>query len=400
MKQKAPVKKKTKRKVTSREKVGILESGRSRPRSRASFHSHGSRGMRSRTVYYSMGMGSFVFGIALLGFMSFDLSRHESSQKNIARMQRLQQENEDPLYQARQSNLTTSSTAPNMAKAEGGDSRQRRPVEVLVGEFKDTEAFDFQEKIGYWSSFLENNLAGRKKIEGLVENYKIEDFAPLVPKKYNCTTYVETVMALSRSRSSSYFIPNLLAIRYRDGQNDFINRNHFPELDWIPNNEKAQILKDITQQVASAMGVPVKVESKKIDRSKWLQAQLKHRRGSRILASRQNWDPPVEVRVPYIDISSFKKMMNEIPSGTVINLVRRNDQRHPLLIAHQGFLIHEGNRVFLRHASPDGRIRTSDLRTYLRDQMQNYTGSWSLIGVNLNQINDSISLSSFRKEAM
>ena len=53
---------------------------------------------------------------------------------------------------------------------------------------------------------------------------------------FDCTTFVETVMALSLDSDLNSAMRTLQKIRYKDGQIGYATRNHFIELDWVPNN--------------------------------------------------------------------------------------------------------------------------------------------------------------------
>jgi hypothetical protein len=274
---------------------------------------------------------------------------------------------------------------------------------LLQEEFKEVQTLSFREKIAYWSEYVEKNLVGRGKLLALVKDLQVADSAPLVPNHYNCTTYVETVAALARSQAPEDFVKNLIAIRYRGGQPSFEDRNHFPEADWIPNNEKAGIMKDITNDVAKKVGVAFQREEKLINRGQWLAAQVTQHSISRSLASlvSKDWVMPITAHVQYIGVSDIDHVLDQIPSGTILNLVHRSDPSHPVLITHQGLVIREQDRVLLRHASIGGKIRTSVLGSYLRGlvNQQKADSKWPLIGVNLVQINDSASASSVLSES-
>lgn len=256
-------------------------------------------------------------------------------------------------------------------------------------EFKHLNGASLDQKIDYWSSYLERNLEARQNLESLVKGRHLPDSAPLIPAKYNCTTYVETVVALARSNAPEEFLKNLIAIRYRGGVPSFEGRNHFPEADWIPNNEKANILSDVTNAIASKTGVSPGVERKLIDREKWLIAQnssYDRRTRSRALASARP-SGPIPVQVDYIRVDDLERVLANIPSGTVVNLVHKDNVSHPVLIAHQGFLIRMPNgRLFLRHSSPNGLIRSTDLLTYISYYKRKVHRGWELLGVNINQI--------------
>jgi hypothetical protein len=86
---------------------------------------------------------------------------------------------------------------------------------------------------------------------------------------FNCTTFVETVMALALSHDVSGFEKTLDRIRYRKGEVSFATRNHFPCADWIPNNTAEGFLTDITARIAGPIGV--KTATALVDRRGWFE---------------------------------------------------------------------------------------------------------------------------------
>ena len=83
---------------------------------------------------------------------------------------------------------------------------------------------------------------------------------------FDCTTFVETVMALSLDSDLDAATRTLQKIRYKDGQIGYATRNHFIELDWVPNNVRSGYLRDITSDMAGRNGVKI---SKTISKRKW-----------------------------------------------------------------------------------------------------------------------------------
>lgn len=68
-------------------------------------------------------------------------------------------------------------------------------------------------------------------------------------RQLDCTTFVETVLALTRcmeqnKRTFENFCNNLRLIRYYDGKMSYVNRLHYFSF-WIENNERMHIVKDI-----------------------------------------------------------------------------------------------------------------------------------------------------------
>lgn len=250
--------------------------------------------------------------------------------------------------------------------------------------FEQAEAMPIGERVEFWSHHLANLVKKGKSLEKFAGLPTIQDSAPLMPAKYNCTTFVETIGALARSQRGKDFYRNILSIRYKNSEGTFSTRNHFPEADWIPNNVRAGNLKDVTKEVASSAGVTAATQSKSIHKAQWLSKQMKAGSVDRALASAvdSDWNRPVSVSLSYIPKDQVEKVLNHLADGTVVNLVRANNAKFDVMISHQGVIVKNGTSVLFRHASTDGSVRTQPFAEYI--QGQNYKG-WPIVGINLNQ---------------
>jgi hypothetical protein len=203
--------------------------------------------------------------------------------------------------------------------------------------------------------------------------------------EFDCTTYVETILAGAMSSSVDDFMPNLMNLRYKNGDVTFTSRNHFPSLDWIPNNQDK--LEDITRSVAQSA---LMTATTTIDKTSWYQkmekknlhcdddlsaycdallAQL-HKEGDAFSPEIATIDY-VSLTGLYsvvdgidgddIDISTKGKetnlsLLDRIPSGSVITMVRpdwalKKWTGTNMNVSHQGFAIRKDGQLFLRHAS-------------------------------------------------
>ncbi|MBI2711255.1 MAG: DUF1460 domain-containing protein [Bdellovibrio sp.] len=264
-------------------------------------------------------------------------------------------------------------------------------LESLGTEFRSAAQMHLDQRIAFWSEYIEKSQRNRDRLLSLNSGHEIEDSEPIVPRVYDCTTFVETVVALAKSDQPEDFFRNLMAIRYKNSRSNYLSRNHFPEADWIPNNEKADLLTDITSRIAEGAGLTAKVEIKTIDRASWLKSQISKHSSLRSLASvnETTWPSLVDAHLSYIAVKDVDAVIQEIPSGAVVNLVHKNDGVHPVLITHQGLILKKRGQVLIRHASRDGKIRTSDFSSYLKRMAKSATEknpNWPLLGVNFNLI--------------
>lgn len=195
----------------------------------------------------------------------------------------------------------------------------------------------------------------------------------------DCTTFLETSMAMSRSSSLEETLNVLREIRYIEGQADYRHRKHFMMAQWIPLNQKAGFITDITKKIG---GDAVSWASKRLDAGVW-----KRRR------KKDSW-PELDVgevpegvfRLPIIPIDRAREFASQIPVGTIINVVRIDYRSMPVRITHQGLVVVRKGRRYLRHAARAGYKRVVDelLDTFLR-RNQAYK-KWPVAGINLQKI--------------
>lgn len=257
------------------------------------------------------------------------------------------------------------------------------------GEFKVNANLSMHEKLDYWSGRLEEMVNKGDQITFLPGAPQIPDSAPLVPSKFDCTTYVETVFALSKSKEKDDYFTNLMKVRYHGSEPTFQNRNHFPELDWIPNNVEAGILTDFTKSLAKQSGADYEKESKDINKFDWVNRQAKRGLVDRSVASSTSpeWKKTQEAEVTYIPIDQLDKVYKYLPDGAVLNLVRKDVSKQDVIISHQGFIFRHGKQVMFRHASASGHVRTSELKSYLKRRAENK--EWPVLGINVTVFNAS-----------
>ncbi|MBI3542605.1 MAG: DUF1460 domain-containing protein [Deltaproteobacteria bacterium] len=234
------------------------------------------------------------------------------------------------------------------------------------------------ERLAFWSEQLYKDPT---LLAPLGRGPTIDDTAPVFPRTYDCTTFVETVAALARSEGGRELADNVIAIRYRGGKVSYETRNHFPEADWIPNNERSGVLHDITTRVARKTGFLVSFASKDIDKLAWFKAQGAP---SRVLASSGGVTEPITARVPYVPFEHLGSAVKNVPEGAVVNVVRQSDDAHPVLISHQGFIVWKGDVAFLRHAARNKGIAEVPFARYV-ESMRNQP--WRVVGFNFNAFN-------------
>jgi len=243
------------------------------------------------------------------------------------------------------------------------------------------------------ASYLDGSLG-----EGAQGKY---DKDPLIRfDVFDCTTYVEAVLAGAMSVSENDFMPNLMKLRYKDGTVSFVTRNHFPSADWIPNNQDK--LMDITALVAGDSLVMAKTV---IDKPAWYQKMGKDRLAcvdessetcdallvllrdeGKAYAAEPVVTPYVPLKALYLDETDVNQvLLDRIPSGSIINMVRPDWEIETWIgtnmnVSHQAIAIRKGEQLFLRHASQTNeKVMDVDLLDYFSE----YSEKSSLKGFNV-----------------
>ncbi len=184
------------------------------------------------------------------------------------------------------------------------------------------------------------NTLDLNKDEGLVVNLREMD----------CVTFVENVLALSLATyneklTERYFVGKLTEIRYRNNQiKDYASRLHYTS-DWIFENQKNGLLKNISQQLGG------KKETKQIKFMSSHQSAYKQlANDEEMLGKIIQSEKIINDRggFYYLPKELIAEKANNIPHMAVIGIVTSIDE---LDTSHVGFAYHENGRLTFIHAS-------------------------------------------------
>ena len=193
---------------------------------------------------------------------------------------------------------------------------------------------------------------------------------------FDCTTFVETAIALAHCDDYDQ-LPRLLdTIRYTDGLPSYQTRRHLITSQWIPELTTAGFIEDITDEVGGDETAYIDLN---LTKRRW-----KKRRVARTLPLAADRVPYGEYELPYVPIAVALKRMRSVPPGTIINVVRAESRRSPEVVSHQGLvLVRPGSRKrWVRHASPVAkRVIDESLKHMLRRYLK--PRKWPIVGVNL-----------------
>ena len=254
--------------------------------------------------------------------------------------------------------------------------------------------------LDFGESLLGAPYVGGPLGEGLQGQYDRNPLARF--DAFDCTTFVETITALAISKSWGDFETTLNRIRYRNGEVSFTARNHFTDLDWIPNNVRAGIYRDITESLAPGRTL---VAQALIDKRAWYEKLPASRiqipgisddeRSKLLLELRAEGlrFSPEEATVPYVALSELfapdgGAIFDRIPSGSVVNIVRPNWNLVAAIgthlnISHQGFAVRKNGVLYFLEASD---VLKSVAMIPMTDYLRSYLSSPTIKGINVLEI--------------
>lgn len=190
---------------------------------------------------------------------------------------------------------------------------------------------------------------GAKYVNDPLGEGRAPDSDPLIrDDAFDCTTFVETVLAHGD-------VDTLNKIRYKNGEIDFINRNHFIETDWLPNN--SNIVKNVSAQYGQTA-----LRHVVINRAAWLRRMHNIDSDTAVVATDIEY-------IPYDNITTLKTDRPMIVLFIVGNTGKSDIIGTDLAVVHMGFLMPNG---MLRHASSTAeRVVDVPVSEYIADRRQN-----------------------------
>lgn len=192
----------------------------------------------------------------------------------------------------------------------------------------------------------------------------------------DCTTFVENVLAFSlmlkeQQKNFEDFTENLETVRYRNGDlNGYPSRLHY-FTEWIRNNEKKGLVKDITAELGG------------VELEKPINFMGTHRDLYPFLTSDENFDAMLAVekeiakeKLCYLPKDEIESKEHLIKSGDILALAT---SIKGLDVTHTGIAIHQPDgRLHLLHASSkNGEVEISELP--LADYLKNIKSNIGII---------------------
>jgi hypothetical protein len=288
-------------------------------------------------------------------------------------------------------------------------------------DFATTQAdLDFYTRLQNFSNFLLGTPYGGPEDTPLPEFTEVKQLRKHLAynheftysfDKLDCVTYLETTLALayikpeffdSEEQFKEQFEQNLKSIRYVDGLDTYVFRNHITSLDWCNNNQ--HILRDKTHTVDPAQDK--RYAHAEVNKSLfYYKTQIEKKFPD---ASTETWSknltnfiPSFEatsVDFPYLGITDFlanyAKVLENFPTTSAVQIVRpgwdlTNAIGTQLNVSHQGLVfktMDENGNADLRflHATSVAPKQVVNVRLY--DYLKQYEHSPTIKGINIQKI--------------
>lgn len=193
---------------------------------------------------------------------------------------------------------------------------------------------------------------------------------------FDCTTYIETVMALATAPRAGDQHPVLQRIRYHRGRPGFERRRHLPASQWLPGLADLGLLHDITDDLGEARRVHLAISPRIWQERDW-----------RILGDLPAGAvPQVEIALPYLPLDFALDRLPGISQVAVLSVVHEPHPRAPLLISHQALLIPGADGPKVRHARAGGdqQVVEEALSRFIKRLKSDRF--WPVIGLNVADI--------------
>ena len=220
---------------------------------------------------------------------------------------------------------------------------------------------------------------------------------------FDCTTYVETILSLALTRDVFSFEKKMDELRYENAQVDYLTRNHFPSLQWIPNNVKNGELLEINHFILPAperkmaeavINLPGWLKKIKLEEIRAPYATTNER--LLLLEELRSYSSqyhPIIARLDYLPIPTLlsrPSLLKKIPHGAIVNFVRPNWDLTEIAgthmnVSHQGFVFQTKSGPILRHASSSNEKKVLEVPFY--EYLKKFENHATLKGIHLMVVN-------------
>ncbi len=196
-------------------------------------------------------------------------------------------------------------------------------------------------------------------------------------RELDCTTLVESVLALSRTVKEGdptfeKFINNLQFVRYRDGKiEDYSSRLHYTT-DWIYENQKKGLISNITQE-AGGVDHKVNLYIMSTNHEKYKQLKGKPELTEKIRKTETEASQRKNYRIAAGEIEKNKKSFK---NGDIVCFVTN---MAGIDISHVGFIYFQGDKLTFIHASSTEKRVVIDKESLMNYALRSKNGNGIMV---------------------
>lgn len=251
-------------------------------------------------------------------------------------------------------------------------------------KLEDLSQLSVNQRIYFWTNHFIGSSYGKGGPLGEGSNGRFDQDPLFRFDQFDCTTFVETITALSLSTEKDEFLNHLSSLRYKNSEISYQTRNHITSLQWIPENTNNGYFSDSNSNFPFAMQRTVE---NIIDMPSWFKAhnlarlklpdlsnRKKRRRLKELHKKISKGFDASPVRLDYLSIKEvledFESFENVLDGVYIINIVRPNWNLvykigTRINISHQGILLKKNGVPTMIHASTAGQVTQVSLEKYL-----------------------------------
>ncbi len=209
------------------------------------------------------------------------------------------------------------------------------------------------------------------------ENSKYDSHPLFREDGFDCTTYVETVLAHHKqNKDNTEFMENLVKLRYINGEIGFFSRAHVMEVHWIPNAIKYNFIAEypMPHTLMSELVFPL--------RYWFVNHKMIKNKDSNYMRHARSFPRFVSASIPFVPVEYInKEFLRTLPEFMVVFFLRKPPRRtfdmieqyaslNATQVTHMGLL----KKGKLYHASiRQKKVVVLDLLDYLKE-VKNYVG--------------------------
>ena len=207
--------------------------------------------------------------------------------------------------------------------------------------------------------------------------------------KFDCQTFVESVLALYRTPDIQHFTETYKSIKYHNNDYRFVGRNHFTSIQWNTNAHAQALTQDITHKLSSnatyqhtCIDIPAWYEKLATNDTVWMHYSNAHLtpETQQLLRTYAKTSTATLSKLSYLPSKHLldanghiqSSIYAKLPATSIVEIVRHHWPNKNLLgteldISHMGLLLKHNNTLILRHASErEGKVVDIDFARYVQ----------------------------------